>query len=425
MTSISRRQFHLGVAATLSIAGRVPAFAQGRDTNLDGRIAIIDTDDDIRKLLSKIKDDPKNKGIEVVARYYSRGCQPSGFPFKRIAFHANGYVCGDNHWKGPPEHELVLDKGLAILSVYQYDSSNPSKFLFGLSDVQDRIKKSGKPSRIAAPEAEAEVDAKAALDQAQQIKQPQQSAIYFGVDFDLRKSGPIKNLRGTVVTDASGSPVGNQQAIDAVLSYFSRLKALIGDRVGAYGNGFTNRILREHNFIKYSWVSESRSFSETAQYLSATNSSVPWHLFQNQIDRRWFTAPKVCNDKVGFSLDTNVQNPNVKDIGAWNANGPFEVSPARTQEIFRQRWVATQEPIPVFAGSNSNQLVSPGACRGAQWQSPSGPQRNRSVRVLRDLGDWIEVDIDDDGVADGFCQKKDSTSSKSNFVESIFLMPKW
>jgi hypothetical protein len=281
MNSISRRQFHLGVAA-LSVATRTPAFA--RDTNLDGRIAIIDTDDDSRKLLAEIKNDPENKGIEVIARYYSRDCQPRRFPYKRIAFHTDGYVCGENHWKGPPEHELLLGKGLAILSAYQYNSSDPSKFLFGLGDVRDRIKKSRKPPRIAAPEVEAEADASAALTQAQRIKQPQQSPIYFGVDFNLTKSGPVKNLQEKVVMNASGQPVQSQQAIDAVLTYFSRLKELIGDRVGAYGNGFTNRILREHGFIKYSWVSESRSFSETPQYLSDTNSQVPWHLFRSRLD---------------------------------------------------------------------------------------------------------------------------------------------
>jgi hypothetical protein len=421
MNSISRRQFHIGIAA-LSAAAAAPAFAQEKDTKLDGRIAIIDTDDDSAKLLSAIKHDPGNKGIEIVARYYSRDCQPGSFPFKRIAFNRDGYVCGKNHWKGAPEHELLLGRGLAILSAYQYNSSSPSKFLFGLSDVQALIKKSQKPSHIAAPEVEAEADADHALHQAKLVKQPQESAIYFGVDFDLSKSGPVRDLNDKVVRDASGQPVASQRAIDAVLTYFSRLKELIGDRVGAYGNGFTNRILREHGFIKYSWVSESRGFSETPKYLSAPNSPVPWHLFQNQIDRRWFTAPGMCDG--GFSLDMNVQNPNVKGIGAWNANGPFEVSPARTQEIFRQRWVATRDNIPVFADSKSSKPVSPGACRNTKWQLPSGPQRNRSVRVLRDLGDWIEVDIDDDGMVDGFCQKKDPASSKKNFVESIFMMPK-
>jgi Domain of unknown function (DUF1906) len=422
MDSISRRQFHFGATA-LSVATCMPTFAQERSASLDGRIAIIDTDDDSRKLLSEIKNDSENKGIAIVARYYSRACQPDQFPFKRIAFHKDGYVCGDNHWKGPPEHELLLGKGLAILSAYQYNSSSPSKFLFGLSDVQTRIQKSNKPLRIAAPEVEAEADASAALEQAQWIRQPQQSAIYFGVDFNLTQSGWIRDLQGRLVMDQAGRAVESRQTVDAVLTYFSRLKSLIGDRVGAYGNGFANRILREHGFIKYSWVSESRSFLETPQYLSDSNSTCPWHLFQNQIDRRWFAKPTVC--KGGFVLDTLVQNPNVTDIGAWNANGQFELSPTRTQQIFKERWVATHDNIAVFADTNSGKRLSPGACRETLWESPSGPQRNRSVRVVRDLGDWIEVDIDDDGMVDGFCQKKDPVSSKKNFVESIFMMPKW
>jgi hypothetical protein len=64
---------------------------------------------------------------------------------------------------------------------------------------------------------------------------------------------------------------------------------------------------------------------ETPEYLADMDSDVPWHLFQNQIDRRWSN---------GFSLDTLVQNPNVDSVGAWNAQDPYEISPARTQEIF-------------------------------------------------------------------------------------------
>jgi hypothetical protein len=223
--------------------------------------------------------------------------------------------------------------------------------------------------------------------------------------------------------DAAAPPPDNQQVVDAVLTYFARLKSLMGDRLGAYGNGFTNRILRENGLIRYSWVSESRSFWETPQYLAAYNSPIAWHLFQNQIDRFWFTKPGIC--KVSFGLDTLVQNPNVRSVGAWNADGPFEVSQARTREIFRQRWVAARDHIPVFAEAESGRPLSLQACRSLRGPSPNGPVRNRSVRVVKDLGDWIEVDVDDDGISDGFCRKTDPTSLAANFVDSIFRMPKW
>jgi hypothetical protein len=411
-------------AAALGLGTQMPAAAHALApawARPDPRIAIIDTDDDLRKLLSGLAAEPDNRGVEIVARYYARDCQPDDAPFKRIAFNQPGYVCGMDRWSAMPEQDLLFGRGLALLSVYQYCNNNPAKFLFGLADVQDRIARSNRSAAVAAPEAEAEADAEAALAQALAVGQPDGTPIYFGIDFDIAAAGPVEDPQGRIVKDATGAPVAAQQAVDAVLIYFARLKALMGNRLGAYGNGFINRILRKNELVRYSWVSESRAFAETAEYLSDADSAFSWHLFQNQIDRRWFTKPGAC--AAGFDLDTVIQNPGVKNIGAWNANGSFEIASARTREIFRQRWVATRDNIPVFAAPAAGEPLAVGACRATQWKAPAGPERNRSVRVTRDLGEWIEVDIDEDGMADGFCQKAES--SGKNFVESIFMMPKW
>ena len=79
---------------------------------------------------------------------------------------------------------------------------------------------------------EAKADARAALDQAKIVGQPYGSAIYFGVDFDVRDGTKDKN--GKLV-------------IESILDHFKIVKQTIGDeyRVGAYANGYVNRVLRD------------------------------------------------------------------------------------------------------------------------------------------------------------------------------------
>ena len=51
------------------------------------------------------------------------------------------------------------------------------------------------------------------------------------------------------------------------------------------------------------------------------------------------------------------------------------------------------------------------------WKPVTQINRNMSVRIVSDDGTWLEVDVDDDGVADGYVLKA------GNFVNSIKKMP--
>ena len=168
--------------------------------------------------------------------------------------------------------------------------------------------------------AEVAADAKAALDQAKLVGQPEGSAIYFGVDFNV-----------------------NRAAVDAVLEYFRVIGQTVGSHyaIGVYGNGFVNRILRQEKLVSYNWISASRSHEETVDFYN----SGQWHLFQNQVDRRWFGPPGKCSN--GLDVDTNLQNPKVSSIGAWGAG---EVDRSRNQKIFDQRRFAIR-PTPVVQES--------------------------------------------------------------------------
>ena len=130
--------------------------------------------------------------------------------------------------------------------------------------------------------AEVAADVKAALDQAKLVGQPEGSAIYFGVDFNV-----------------------NRASVDPVLEYFRVIGQTVGRHyaIGIYGNGFVNRILRQEKLVAYNWISASRSHEETVDFYN----SGQWHLFQNQVDRRWFGPPGKC--ATGLDVDTNLQNP--------------------------------------------------------------------------------------------------------------------
>src|SRR4029077_5060848 len=122
-----------------------------------GRIAIIDTPENAARHIT----DFKAQGVEIVARYYARESQLT-LPEKRIAFNRTG-----KHL----ESQLLTEAGIGILSVYQYKSNIPQKFVDGLPDTGSLEK-------------EARTDALAALAQAAIVQQPSGSAIYFGVDFN-------------------------------------------------------------------------------------------------------------------------------------------------------------------------------------------------------------------------------------------------
>jgi hypothetical protein len=194
----------------------------------------------------------------------------------------------------------------------------------------------------------------------------------------------------------------NRAAVSAVLEYFRMIGQTVGSRyaIGVYGNGLVNRILREEKLVSYNWISASRSHEETVEFY---NSGL-WHLFQNQVDRRWFGPPGKCSN--GLDVDTNLQNPKVSSIGAWGAG---EVDRSRNEKIFDQRRFAIRT-TPVVQESGG------GARQGCK--SDIRVPRNANVRVLLQSGAWSDVDIDEDGNVDGKVRTSDLTSN-------LATMPPW
>src|SRR5215467_854658 len=278
MSIVSRRTFTTGLLASALVPGNS---AVGQPNDL-GSIANIDTPHNAAKVASKLS----AQNVKVVVRFFARKTQP-GLREKIMASDGNMI-------DGVREPTILIRNGLSVVSLYQYRNNLPEKFQKGLEDT-------------GSAKAEVAADAKAALDQARLVGQPEGSAIYFGVDFNV-----------------------NHAALGPVLEYFRVIGQTVGSHyaIGVYGNGFVNRILRDEKLVSYNWISASRSHQETVAFYN----SGQWHLFQNQVDRRWFGPPGTCS--TGLDVDTNLQNPRVAGVGAWGAG---EIDTSRNQAIFNQR----------------------------------------------------------------------------------------
>jgi hypothetical protein len=158
MAGISRRTFATGLLASTCVSG-FPVLAQASDP---GNIAVIDTPDNAATRVSQLL----ARNVKVIARYYARREQTS-LPQKIMS--------SDRNKIGHDREPAVLTRnGIAIVSTYQYQNNRPAKFVRGLGDTGSAA-------------AEAAADAKAALEQAKLVEQPEGTAIYFGVDFNLTK----------------------------------------------------------------------------------------------------------------------------------------------------------------------------------------------------------------------------------------------
>jgi hypothetical protein len=356
MSVVSRRTFTKGLLASALVPG-TSAFGQPNDP---ASIAIIDTPHNAAKAAAKLS----AQNVKVVVRFFARKPQ-AGLQEKVMASDGNMI-------DGVREPTILIRNGLSIISLYQYRNNLPEKFLKGLDDT-------------GSAKAEVAADAKAALDQARLVGQPEGSAIYFGVDFNV-----------------------NRASVDPVLEYFRAVGRTVGSRyaIGVYGNGFVNRILREEKLASYNWISASRSHEGTVDFYN----SGQWHLFQNQVDRRWFGPPGKCS--IGLDVDTNLQNPRAASIGAW---GVGEVDRSRNQKIFDQRRFAIR-PTPVVQQSADGE--GGGSIGRQNCKSDNRVPRNANVRIFVQSGAWSGVDVDEDGNADGQVRTADLTSD-------LATMPPW
>jgi uncharacterized protein (TIGR02594 family) len=199
-------------------------------------------------------------------------------------------------------------------------------------------------------------DAQRALSLASSLGQPAGSGIYFGVDHDYFRSSELA----------------------AVQSYFRAVRGEIGTlyRVGVYGSGTVGRALKAAGLVDLIWLAAARGWSGTRLALQQGD----WTLDQRFLELR--------SEIGGFIYDGNVFNPACSDFGQFGPGGAI-VSPAGegTAALYR-----------VIARSGLNLRPTPGT-EGRVIQSLPA---SSVVRGLERTGEWIKVDLNGDGLADGY-----------------------
>ena len=420
MTQVSRRSLIAGMAAASATVSSWSSLGFGA-SGPSAAVNIIDASIDTSSYIEFIE----KMGVQVVARYLSRGCQANKWLMrKRIAFNPPRHVteqCLENVIEDRrPEYELLLEK-FALLSIYQFYNDRPTKFTEGLPDALPLANKELGRAHAAA-RAEARLDGDAALIQSRRMGQPDTTPIYFGVDFNMRPSGVVSDLKQKHKADA-------KKALDGCLAYFTMLKTIVGDRLGVYGNGYINRILRTEGLVRYSWVSESRSFEETPKFLREgfmlDGKRQEWHLFQHLINGvRPFVEEAAANKgtakkKEPFEFDGNVHNPVYEDFGAWTTKGKWLPNRNQSQAVLDARRVA-RGYVPIFQAPDETSTCG---VKTASGKHVKHVDYHRAVRVIgpeieAKSKTWLHVDVDDDGVPEGYCLAK-------SFVNSIKDMPEY
>jgi hypothetical protein len=373
---LGRACFYMGLAVLITAS---PCAAQ--DPALS-RIAIIDASVNTTAHLAKLKD----AGVNIIGRYFAR-CRQAQLPDKMIV--ASGKA-------GQPGSEIdaILDAGFAFLSIYQYYNNSALKFegkraeknkIVFLEDANCETPEEANP-----PDKEAELDANAAVEQARMIGQPRGSAIYFGVDFNFREDDEATKAN--------------------MLRYFRVVRRIVvanGYRLGAYGSGDANSVLRKERLVDLSWLSASRSFAGSSSF----HRSGEWHLFQNWTDSHWFSERVGKRCTPGLELDTNIQNKRFAgvNIGFWSRAGLYKVPEERTTAIFDQhRFVCNGRSLIRADALASAKLVSTDRCgRKFAKCEPQGKLEAQmcfanTARIGQSRDGLVEVDYDDDGAFDGW-----------------------
>jgi hypothetical protein len=227
------------------------------------------------------------------------------------------------------------------------------------------------PDRANTIEEDASLDGYAAVTQAKEIvHQPPETAIYFGVDFD----------------------VASEDGRKKVLSYFQIIHRIViaaHYKVGIYGNGSVADLLYSKDdpkkrLVDYVWLNASSGHQGSPETFNRGH----WDLLQTKTDTTWTLSGKDAQ------LDTDIQNPASRDIGTWSLNKSPPAIPVKQNKsiLEARRFVCNANPS-VF-DDNGTQIQKDACSR------PLGIV----VRVLAtdSVRGQVRVDCHENGNSDGW-----------------------
>ena len=269
----------------------------------------------------------KQAGIGTVIRYYNFQ-NSSALPQKRLTL---------------AEAEELCAAGLQLGAVFQQRQNQLADF-----SKAKGMRAGRKVFQIATDE----------------IGQPEGTGIYFSVDYDATET----------------------EIASAIQPYFEGVRegmAAEGDgevrfRIGAYGSGLFNGILREAGLIELCWLSMSRGFTGTRAAIAAGDYDL------NQI------PPAIS--LLGLGIDYDEPNPSRPDFGA------FTIEPHAAPEAMPVPPGEAGAAYVVTARSGLRLRAGPGTEFDIAGTMPFGTR----VQVLSVKNDWAKIDRDGDGAVDGF-----------------------
>jgi uncharacterized protein (TIGR02594 family) len=201
-------------------------------------------------------------------------------------------------------------------------------------------------------------DATRAQALAMSIGQPADSAIYFGVDHDFFRASEL----------------------DQIDRYFAEVVKVLGGqfRIGVYGSGAVCSRLKASGNATLFWLPASMGWSGSKAFLA----SQQWTLFQKFQD--------IPSSFGRFDYDGNLFNPAFEDFGQFGA------TPQAVPDTPRASGGVAM--FEVIARSGLRLRGGPGESFTVMQTVPLGTV----VYGLGLEGDWVQVDVNGDGVADGF-----------------------
>ena len=198
-------------------------------------------------------------------------------------------------------------------------------------------------------------DARRAVELATNLDQPHGSAIYFAVDHDYFRQSEVRRI----------------------VPYFEEVRNRFGTdyRIGVYGSGTIGRAMLDRGLVDFVWLAGAVGWSGTRDMLRTDD----WALFQKYLHKTWPGG--------AFGYDGNVLSPAQRDFGQFTIGG---AAPQPTPMPVALMEVTARSGLKIRKGP------------GTQYADIAGLPLGSIVAALSRSGEWIQVDIEGDGNADGF-----------------------
>jgi uncharacterized protein (TIGR02594 family) len=287
--------------------------------------SVIDVAMDVGSFAAELR----QAGVRTVIRYYNHR-NSSRLPTKRLE---------------KSEAEALTDAGLSLAAVFQQRGGSDGN----IGDLSH---------------ANGVSDARRALELASDLRQPENSAIYFAVDHDYFRRSELDQIR----------------------PYFEAVKAQISDRyrIGLYGSGTVGAFMQRAGLIDLVWLAGAVGWSGTRSMLETG----AWTLFQKELHKNWPGGR--------FQYDGNITNPAFPDIGQFSLGETGATNILVNGTASAGSSAATL--MKVIARSGLKLRRGPGTDFPEITTLPEGTL----VTALDRIGDWIKVDLESDSHADGF-----------------------